>query len=648
MCIVREGDEKMNRYKVFQNRILFRLIILLALSVTACNIPQMATNNPLPTNSPEPTENSTPVRTNTATPTSTHTPTVPTEPADIIFHNGAIITIEESQPVAEAIAIRGELILAVGTNQEILALRGPDTTVIDLQGRAVLPGFIEGHAHLLAFPDRKGQTMDQAQDIALRYGLTTVNEMWADEAFLNRLFQAEEQGDLRIRVNVFASYNDGVLDGNRQKVFLKAWYPGHDPILDPQRRVRIPGIKIFVDGDNFRPVRGCWAFNDPVPANAWAIKNGVCGTATGDLYWKQDELNQIVRQAQNAGYRVAFHSMGESAIETTLNAIEFALDGQPNEQVRHQIEHNSMIRPDLLTRYEELDILASVRGYGDFCDLKQFIPDFGPERINWYANRYALPGLDIHSYMESDFGWTVDPEARYDQRSLDPIMQLYGIVTHNLESANGTLCGPDPVVAKFVISVEKALEMMTIEPAYAVSMEDYIGSLKPGKYADLIILSDSPLAVDPDDLKNLKVQMTMVNGKAEYCTAGYESLCHGQISQKANSLPKGFHDATEGEQSRSGCLADGWAADPDDRNLDLKVRILVDGAEIIQTTASKFRQDLKDAGECPGGTCGFSIDLWKLISHNTEHSVLIQAQDAQTGEWVNLNKTPKTLNCIGQ
>lgn len=468
-------------------------------------------------------------------PTKSVTPVLPTSTslpksnvfgtADIIFHNGAIITIEKSQPIAEAIAIKDELILAVGTNEEILALQGPDTTVIDLQGHTLMPGFIDGHTHLLAFPDRMGRTMDQAQEIALRYGLTTVNEMWADEAFLNRLFQAEQQGMLHLRVNVFASYNDGILDQNRQKVILKTWYPENDPILAPQRRVRIPGIKIFVDGDNFRPARGCWAFNDPLPSSAWAIQNGVCGTAAGDLYWQQDELNAAVLQAQKAGYRVAFHAMGEAAIETALNAIEYALNGRPNDQVRHQIEHNSMIRPDLLTRYEALDVLASVRGYGDFCDLKQFIPDFGPERNNWYANRYALPGLDIHSYVESDFGWTIDPEDRYDQRSLDPIMQLYGLVTHNLEGPNGTMCRPDPVVAKFVISVEKALEMMTIEPAYAVSMENYIGSLKPGKYADLIILSDSPLTVDPDALKNLRVWMTMVGGKVEYCATGKEAFC---------------------------------------------------------------------------------------------------------------------------
>src|SRR3990172_2372000 len=240
-----------------------------------------------------------------------------------------------------------------------------------------MPVFIDGHTHILAFPDRMGRTMDQAQDVALRYGFTTLNEMWANDDFIATLTQAESQGTLRLRVNVFASYNDGVLNEDRQKVFLMAWYPENDPILDPHRRLRIPGIKIFVDGDNFIPARGCWAFNEPLPPDAGAITSGVCGTNKGDLYWGQDELNAIVSQAQEAGFRVAFHAMGEAAIETSLNAIEFALDGQPNEQYRHQIEHNSMIRPDLIARYAELNVPASVRGFGDFCNIQDFAPAFG-------------------------------------------------------------------------------------------------------------------------------------------------------------------------------------------------------------------------------------------------------------------------------
>ena len=459
-----------------------------------------------------------------STPTSSPTDS-PAERADIIFHNGPVITLEESLPVAEAIAIQGELILAVGTDEEILRLQGAETVLIDLQGHALMPGFIDGHTHILAFPDRMGRTMDQAQDVALRYGFTTLNEMWANDDFIATLTQAESQGTLRLRVNVFASYNDGVLNEDRQKVFLMAWYPENDPILDPHRRLRIPGIKIFVDGDNFKPARGCWAFNEPLPPDAGAITSGVCGTNKGDLYWGQDELNAVVSQAQEAGFRVAFHAMGEAAIETSLNAIEFALDGQPNEQYRHQIEHNSMIRPDLIARYAELNVPASVRGFGDFCNLQDFAPAFGAERANWYANRYALPGLDVHAYVETDFGWTTDPDDRFSQRGTDPIMQLYGLVTHNLEGPDGVICGPDPIVARYVIGVDRALRMLTIDPAYAVSMEDYIGTLMPGKYADLVILSASPLVVAPEELKGLLVWLTMVGGNVEYCAPGSEAFC---------------------------------------------------------------------------------------------------------------------------
>ena len=64
--------------------------------------------------------------------------------------------------------------------------------------------------------------------------------------------------------------------------------------------------------------------------------------------------------------------------------------------------------------------------------------------------------------------------------------------------ADGSVCEPPEWIARHKISVQRALEMLTIEPAYAVSMEEHIGSIKPGKYADLIILSDDPLKIEPD------------------------------------------------------------------------------------------------------------------------------------------------------
>jgi predicted amidohydrolase YtcJ len=496
------------------------VFVILFIGTSACNSPQ---GNPTleVTEIIPPTE----ALISTEAPSPTISPE-PLEPADIIFSNGNIITIDESQPLVEAIAIRQGVIQAVGSNVEILALQGPDTEMIDLQGYTMMPGFIDGHTHILAFPDRMGKSLDEAQDTALRYGFTTVNEMWADEGQINRLLQAEQNGDLRLRVNVFASYNDGILDENRQKVLLKTWFPEHAPILDPDRYLRIPGIKIFVDGDNASYERGCWALSQPFEPGAPILSRGVCGTSQGDLYWTQEELNQAVAAAQAAGFRVAFHAMGDQAIETALNAIEYALNGAANETVRHQIEHNSLLRPDQLDRYTALDVAASVRGYGGvWCDLESLKTPFGEDRYLWYANRYALPSIGIHAYIETDFGWTVDPDKRYAVRGLDPIIQIYGIVTRNFIFEDGTICDPSPLGSILPISVERALQMSTIEPAYAVSMEDYIGSLETGKYADAIILSGDPLSINPDDLKDLEVWMTMVGGAVEYCDSAHTDMC---------------------------------------------------------------------------------------------------------------------------
>ena len=116
---------------------------------------------------------------------------------------------------------------------------------------------------------------------------------------------------------------------------------------------------------------------------------------------------------------------------------------------------------------------------------------------------------------------------------------------------------------------------------------------------------------------------------------------------EVNVLPEGFHDAAEGIQNQFSCVAEGWTVDPNDRNIDLNVRILSDGVEVAQTVAGAFRQDLDDAGVCPGGTCSFSVNLWGLIAADVEHTITIQSQDAQSLEWVDLSNTPKSLTCIG-
>ncbi len=83
----------------------------------------------------------------------------PAGPADLVLLHGNIVTLDEKRPRARALAARGPEIVAVGSDEEIAPLAGPATEVVDLEGRLVLPGFIEGHGHFLAL-GQAGQELD--------------------------------------------------------------------------------------------------------------------------------------------------------------------------------------------------------------------------------------------------------------------------------------------------------------------------------------------------------------------------------------------------------------------------------------------------------------------------------------------------------
>ncbi len=100
--------------------------------------------------------------------------------AHIIFINGQVIMMDTGQPIAQALAVLGEEILLVATEQAVLALAGPDTQMIDLAGRALLPGFVDPHNHIYNQISRGlrqetiGATYGEAQQRLLAAGTTTV------------------------------------------------------------------------------------------------------------------------------------------------------------------------------------------------------------------------------------------------------------------------------------------------------------------------------------------------------------------------------------------------------------------------------------------------------------------------------------------
>jgi predicted amidohydrolase YtcJ len=239
------------------------------------------------------------------------------------------------------------------------------------------------------------------------------------------------------------------------------------------------------------------------------------GAGLGDLFFKQDDLDALVTQADRAGYQVAIHAIGDRAVEQAQTAIERALQGRPND-LRHRIEHNSIIRPEMLARYGQLGILPVL--YGMYPTCQPFGPPPAAEYQGWEWPWRALldanPGLPV--------AWQGDDPFFGRVRPLD---DFYSLLTRNGVDEDGAVCEAPAWQKAHTITAEEALKMMTTGAAYALYRESELGSLEPGKYADLLILSQSPLAVETSEILDLEVWMTMIGGRVEFCLPGKEDYC---------------------------------------------------------------------------------------------------------------------------
>lgn len=416
-------------------------------------------------------------------------------PPDVIFHHGTVLTLAGApdQWVAEALAVAGERIQAVGDEAAILALAGPETRLIDLGGRTVMPGFVDPHTHLFNDAvDHLGLTLQQAQDLALANGITALGNAFTPPDFLAQMQTFSESDELRVRTSLFliATDNCGAWQGD--------WWQEHPPTREPGERLRINGIKIFADGGS------CG-----VPATSFTGFRG----DQGDLWLDDAALIAAIETAQAGGYQVAIHALGDRAVEQTLNAIEAALDGGPN-IYRHRIEHNAVIRDDLLARYGEVQPVALIFGAFPYCVYEGPPAGYGHWEWRWRDLIAANPDLHIAWHSDTPYVGTANP--------LD---HLYSMVTPYEIAPDGTECPTGDWLTTKQLTVEQALPMMTSEAAYALFREEEIGSLTAGKFADLIILSNNPLAVDPLAIKDIEVLVTLIGGQVEFCADGAEALC---------------------------------------------------------------------------------------------------------------------------
>ena len=212
-----------------------------------------------------------------------------------------------------------------------------------------------------------------------------------------------------------------------------------------------------------------------------------------------EQVEKLVIKAHNAGLRVSIHSIGDRGVDMALDCIEKAQRLNPKPDMRHRLEHNSCCPLKSLKKIKELGVTPSssigyMYGLGD-----QYAENFGPDRARWLHPHKTMKEMGIIAGGNSDC-----PVTFYS-----PFIQIYATVTR--KSSSGQVIGPEEA-----ISIMDAIRVYTLNGAYLGKDEDKLGSLEPGKLADLIVLDKDILTIPHEDIKDIQVLTTIVDGKIVY------------------------------------------------------------------------------------------------------------------------------------
>ena len=216
----------------------------------------------------------------------------------------------------------------------------------------------------------------------------------------------------------------------------------------------------------------------------------------GQLYPPQPELNRQVIDAHRAGFQVAIHAIQEATVEAVIIAFENVRRQFPQTNRRHRIEHCSECPPHLLDRIKVLQAVIVTQPPFPYYSGERYLVTVPTTQLKWLYR--------FRSFLES--GLVVAGSSDSPIVSNNPLAGIYGAVTRKAES--GQLLLPEERV-----TAGQALTMYTINGAYSSFEEDIKGSITGGKLADMVLLSDDPTSSQPEQIKDIRVEMTIIGGK---------------------------------------------------------------------------------------------------------------------------------------
>ncbi len=254
-------------------------------------------------------------------------------------------------------------------------------------------------------------------------------------------------------------------------------------------RVKIGNLKIFQDG----ALGARTAFlrepyqNDP---------------QRGIPIHPQDELNEWVAKGHNAGLQVAIHAIGDAATDYCLNAYEKAQAEMVRDDPRHRIVHYNVVDKAMLERTKKLGVIADIQ--------TTFVPLNGQWVNTLLGEDRARRTYAWKTIM--DAGVICSGGSDCPITPLPPLLGIWAAVTRHAYYTNES----PPYLPEECLSVQQAVELYTKWAAYADFDEDKKGTVSVGKYADLVVLEEDIFQVAPDQIKDIGIHMTIVDGQIVY------------------------------------------------------------------------------------------------------------------------------------
>jgi predicted amidohydrolase YtcJ len=317
-------------------------------------------------------------------------------------------------------------------------------------------------------------------------GVTAVQEASASRQALETYREAEEQGGLTVRVT--AALSTDLTRGPEQAADLERLRAGF-----ASARVRPVAAKIFADG----VIEGRTA----AMIEPYLDRPGF----RGEPNLPAAKMDALVARLAEAGFNVHVHAIGDRAIRETLDAMEKVQAVRAARDLRFQIAHAQVIRPEDVPRFRRLGVVANFQPLWAYAD--PYIKD-----LTWPALRRELWDAIYPVRSVARAGGVVAFGSDWSVTSLVPLEIIQVAVTRQ---------SPDEQPLEVMqpeerLDLPEALAAYTIGAAYAMGLEKETGSIEVGKRADLVVLAENLFEVPPRRLGRTKVVMTLLDGEVVY------------------------------------------------------------------------------------------------------------------------------------